>query len=338
MLNIAGSASRRSFVANASTAVIGIGTAGCISNPAGDETQTWQYATPVPEETAIGRFIKGFGDKVNEQTDEINIKYSWGGELGGPVEIIRSVSDGAIQLTTLPVIPLYEDASAFLFPYIYEDFNHMYRATDPEKSPLMEELQENTVEEANVRPITYFALGTRHLQARKEVKSPPDLEGTRMRMAGYNIFQETAKGMGAEPVVMPPSESITSLSNGSVQAADYTPSNAVAFKIWEVTDYFIRTQHMRHPLPLVINEDSFQNISADARDIVRSSAKEQRTESLSDILIDERESLSTCEKNGMTVIDEANGLDLSSFQSSVSDHLEEAVPEWYEMAQRLKDV
>ena len=96
----------------------------------------------------------------------------------------------------------------------------------------------------NILDVGY--LGTRELDLRgdKEIKTPADLAGVKLRMPGSDAWQFLGTALGANPVPMAFGEVYTALQTGAIDGQDNPLPTDKAAKFYEVTNQIVLTDHL----------------------------------------------------------------------------------------------
>ena len=246
-------------------------------------------------------------------------------QLGKLQELAEAVSLGTIAFshnTAGALGSLYQPFAALDTPYLYRDVDHLMKVTDVE-SPVMQELNEGLIAAANVRVIYAHYFGRRNLTCNKAVMSPEDLAGTKIRAVPFPIYTTAVEGMGAVAVPVDWSEVPTALATGVVQGQENPVNVVLNVKLYEVQSHLMLTGHMSNAEVVVMNEDVWQDMSDSQKDAVREAARMTREKATRAILDNEETETQKLRDLGMTVIGEAEGLQLDAFRASVSKLVDE---------------
>ena len=89
-------------------------------------------------------------------------------------------------------------------------------------------------------------LGRRQINLRtdKEMKTPADLAGIKLRMPPSDAWQFLGKALGANPVPVPFPELYTALQTGAVDGQDNPLPTVMDAKYYEVTKQIVLTSHL----------------------------------------------------------------------------------------------
>lgn len=246
-------------------------------------------------------------------------------QLGKLQELAEAVSLGTIAFshnTAGALGSLYEPFAALDTPYLYRDVDHLMKVTDV-NSPVMQELNEGLIAAANVRVIYAHYFGRRNLTCNKAVMSPADLAGVKIRAVPFPIYTTAVEGMGAVAVPVDWSEVPTALATGVVQGQENPVNVVLKVKLYEVQSHLMLTGHMSNAEVVVMNEDTWQGMSAEQKAAVEKAANDTREKATKAILDNEAAETQALRDAGMTVIGEAEGLDLKAFREGVNKLVQE---------------
>ena len=156
-----------------------------------------------------------------------------------------------------------------------------------------------------MRPLGAFYLGTRQLNLRdigREVKTPADMKGVKLRMPGSPSWQFMGKALGASPTPLSFTEVYMGLKTGTVDGQDNPLPTDKNAKFYEVTKYIILTDHYVNPVMPTINEKKWQSMGPELQARVMEALEVARDTCDTLNLKAEAELVAFFESEGMTVI------------------------------------
>jgi tripartite ATP-independent transporter DctP family solute receptor len=260
-----------------------------------------QLAATHPQVQMVDRIAKEVAEKSGGR---LVIQVFPGGQLGSGKDMMEAVSAGALQLTTdgagalgafLPRLTLIEA------PYLWRDEAHMAKVG---ASPIFAEMTDELVARRGMRLLQVTYYGKRHLTTgAKEVRTPADMVGFKLRVPPVDVFQAMAEAWGARatPIAFP--ELYLALSQGAVDGQENPLPTIQSAKLYEVQKYLVLTQHILTPRIIIANEDFWQGLSAADREMMQAAFataaawQDQETLALEASLAD------TLRSEGMTVIE-----------------------------------
>jgi TRAP-type C4-dicarboxylate transport system substrate-binding protein len=91
---------------------------------------------------------------------------------------------------------------------------------------------------------TYFGTRQVGLKPEKEIKTPADMAGIKLRMPGGDAWQFLGKALGANPTPMAYAEVYTGLQTGAIDGQDNPLPNVQNMKFYEVMSQIVLTSHL----------------------------------------------------------------------------------------------
>jgi len=120
----------------------------------------------------------------------------------------------------------------------------------------------------NVMPLGFGENGFRQITNNvKEIKTPADMAGLKIRIPGINMYIDLFKELGADPTSMNFSEVFTSLQQGTIDGQENPLSIITTSKLYEVQKYISLWNYSYDPIVLGINKDLFDSMSPELQAI-----------------------------------------------------------------------
>jgi tripartite ATP-independent transporter DctP family solute receptor len=142
------------------------------------------------------------------------------------------------ELATL--IPAW---SIFTAGYLMRDADHQKKVF---ANPLMDEMKKGVEEKLGIKLLSVMYLGRRqvNLRTEKEIKTPADMAGLKLRMPGTEAWLFLGTALGASPVPVAFTEIYTALQTGAVDGQDNPLPTVRDSKFFEVTKQIVLTSHL----------------------------------------------------------------------------------------------
>jgi tripartite ATP-independent transporter DctP family solute receptor len=287
---------------------------------------TLRYGHPNPKESIPGQQADDFARLVGEKTKgAVKIVVYPSSQLGKLQESVEAVKAGsmAINHNTMAAIgSLYEPLGALDTPYLYRDVDHLLKVTNVD-SPFMKKLNEDMIKQTGVRVLYTFYFGTRQLTANKQVKSPADLKGLKIRAIPFPIYMAAVEGMGATATPIDWSETPTALATGIVSGQENPVDTIWNAKFQTVQSNLMLTSHIMGAEAVVINEKVWQGFSPEIQAQIRAAAAEAGAKATKSTIDLETETIAKLRGAGMKVTGPSDGLDIAAFRTSVTKVIDE---------------
>ena len=193
--------------------------------------------------------------------------------------------------------------SMFAAPYIFTGVEHMSQTFNGE---IGQEIFADIAAEIGIRPLGAFYLGTRQLNLRdigREVRTPADMEGVKLRMPNTPTWQFMGEALGANPTPLAFSEVYLALQTGTIDGQDNPLPTDYNAKFYEVTQYIILTDHFVNPVLPTINEETWQSLNEDQQAAVLEALDAARELCDTSNLEREAELIQFFQDQGMTIIE-----------------------------------
>jgi len=212
---------------------------------------------------------------AKEIGDEFDFKPYWSGTLFKQGTELVAVQRGNAQMAFLPPSDFAQQAPEFGIlgaAYVIRDADHLDRVFDSEVGEYFRKIGREKLGVEILAP-AYF--GVRHVNLRedREVKTPADLAGVKLRMPGGETWQFLGASIGANPVAIPYAETYTALQTGVVDGQDNPLPNNKAMKFHEVTKQITLTAHNVGIGLLIISSDVFNKLTPEQQQRMRDAAK-----------------------------------------------------------------
>jgi len=211
-------------------------------------------------------------------------------------------------------------------PYLYKDVDHLMRVTDI-NSPLMQTLNQGAIAAKNIRNLYTFYFGARELTCNDPIYAPEDLASKKIRAIPFPIYMTAVEGMGAIATPIDWSEVPTALATGQADGQENPVNVIYANKLFDVQSHCMLTNHIMAAQYVGINEDVWQGLSDSQRAAISEAAAETSLYATDLTKESEETDVQNLKDEGMTIITEADGLDVDAFRAGVMTLVEERFSE-----------
>lgn len=214
-------------------------------------------------------------------------------------EYIGGAQNGAYEIFMLNCGSWADYTPAYAglnIPYLYMDYDDAYAVLDSE---LRQEWDQRAQADTQCIPLAHLDIGFRQLTANKEIHSPSDLKGVKIRTMVDPIQMNCWEAFGASVTPVPYAELYTALQQKLVDAQENPPSNIVSSKIYEMQSYCMKTNHNFTTTIMAASPVFWSTLSEEDKTFIQDLWKETEmyvrtlTEDLSDGFFDEMQSKGT---------------------------------------------
>lgn len=298
--------------------LVACGNGGSSTGPSSGETIVYRLGHAAPETDPAGLLsIKMAEDIENSTAKQISLQVFPAAQLGGEVEMVEQVRAGTIDIAivTSGALSNFVEEVAFLdMPFLFEDLEHA-------REILMGEVGDKLkakAEEQGIKILTFFDYGIANISNSKhDIYKLEDVKGLKIRTLENEIFMDTFRALGADPVPIPYPELYTSIQQGVVDGTDPLNVTMTGGKIYEVNKHLSKVGISYRAGVIVMNLEEYNNLANDLKSKFDSMVVDSENYYHDTIYPEYEES---AEKlmvdNGVKII-EAEEIDMESFKEAV---------------------
>jgi len=137
-----------------------------------------------------------------------------------------------------------------------------------------QKLKDKVGQQLHITLLAPLYLGTRQLDLRieKEIRTPDDLAGVKLRMPNTKTWLFLGKALGANPVPMPFSEVYLALQTGTIDGQDNPLPTTYRAKFYEVTKQIVLTSHLVDGILLAVSNKALEKLTPRQQEILHEAA------------------------------------------------------------------
>ncbi|WP_119165632.1 TRAP transporter substrate-binding protein [Algihabitans albus] len=192
--------------------------------------------------------------------------------LGKERELFEQVQAGITEFALVGsvVANFYPAWSIIDMPFLWRDREHLVAFVN---SDFAKDWSADMAAQFSVDMLAFLERNPRILTStKKPVRSVADLEGTKVRVPNINVYTDTWRAFGVEPVPMPASDFYLALRLGTIEGMENPVEVMYHWKIHEVSEYLMLTEHMRSGFYLIASKRFMDGLSDEHRGVVREAA------------------------------------------------------------------
>ncbi len=270
-------------------------------------------------------YHKGFeawAAAVEERTDGgLRIEVFPSSQLGVEEDIIEQIRQGANigQNTDAARLGNYVPGIAVVNgPYFVGSVEEAYALAD---SPTMQAWQQELADDYGIKVVCFdWVQGFRNFYTNKEIRSPEDLDGLRVRTPPAPIWQESIRALGAEPVAMNFGDVYPGLQQRAIDGAELVYPNITAANLNEVLDYANETKHILLVNFQVVSSEWFNGLPEDYQTILVEECRKAGQDTSAVMTEAADKAKAKLKEAGMTIVDD---IDLEPFRKAGEKAYEE---------------
>lgn len=188
---------------------------------------------------------------------------------------VAAIKSGQADITATAASWLTDKSpwvSMFTAAYMFNNYEQLRKFYD---SDIAKEVFERIVKEQGVRPLGAEYLGTRQLSLvmDKEIRTPADLKGVKLRMPAADSWIFMGRALGANPTPISFTELYMALQSKTVDGQDNPLPTTKNAKFYEVCKSITITNHVIDNLWVTINEAKWQSLTAQQKEWVLAGIK-----------------------------------------------------------------
>jgi TRAP-type C4-dicarboxylate transport system substrate-binding protein len=198
--------------------------------------------------------------------------------------------------------------------YLFRDAAHLRAFFDSEVGAEFKKMAEDQLGIVILGP-TYFGIRQVGLKGDKQIKTPADLAGVKLRMPGGDAWQFLGTALGANPTPMAYAEVYTGLQTGAIDGQDNPLPNVENMKFYEVMDQIVLTSHLVGYDLLVISKTAWDAMTPEQQTAFQAAATAAIDASQAAHLAREAELVSKFKDGGLNIYEP----DVAAFRAHVQE-------------------
>lgn len=202
--------------------------------------------------------------------------------------------------------------SALTSGYLFRDADHLTKFFASDIGTEMKTMAEEQLGIKILGP-TFYGIRQVGLNTTKEIKTPADMAGIKLRMPGGEAWQFLGAALGANPTPMAYAEVYTGLQTGAIDGQDNPLPNVDNMKFYEVMKQIVMTSHLVAYDLLVMSGKLWAGLSDDQKAAVQKAADEAIAYSTAEHVKREADLAKSFAEKGLAI----NTPDVEAFRSHV---------------------
>lgn len=224
-----------------------------------------------PDHAAVQKFKEMVESKSKNR---LKVNIFPGAQLGGERDNLEQLKQGEVALTQSGdlTISLYApEYGALIVPFVFPNVEAVFKAWD---GWMGKEIRKAAMDKGKVHIVGIQRRGSRMLTAKKEIRTPDDLKGVKLRVPEIPDWVTVWKEMGALPTVVAWPEVFGALQTGVVDAQENPLYLIYTTKLYEVQSHVMLTAHVHACFHWLMSDKVLSSLPKDLQEIVLNSAKE----------------------------------------------------------------
>ena len=224
-----------------------------------------RISTPAVPEDWHGKMWTVFKESLDKSAPgEFDVQINLNGSLFKQGTEPAAMARGNLELAAISaqdIAKILPEYSIFTAGYLIRDPDHQQKVFN---GPIGAEMYKAVAEKMDVQILGIGYLGSRQVNLRevRNVKTPADLKGVKLRMPGSKEWLFLGEALGATPTPLAFGEVYLGLKTGTVDGQDNPLPSVRAAKFYEVTKQIVLTSHLTDGIFIAISSKSYNAMNA----------------------------------------------------------------------------
>ncbi len=229
---------------------------------------------PKGDVTCIG--LDALAEIVEKKSNGELVVRNFYNSLGSQTQLAQSVMQGSVDIGQVSNGNAAAITSGFLvydLPFLFKSYDNILKSLD---GPIGRKAIETLEKDTSVKYLFSASYGaSRDIQTRhKQIKTPADIKGLKVRVVNTPIDLATVKSWGANPTVVEWAQLYPALQQGVVDGMNAIITGLKVAKWYEVVKYNIRLDYQAIFEPMFVNGKKFASLSPQHQKILLEAAVE----------------------------------------------------------------
>jgi C4-dicarboxylate-binding protein DctP len=260
--------------------LLAVGLATAPAGLAAEYTMKISLPSPMTEWTQFNEPYAVLKTEIEKRSGgRIEVKLYPAGVLGNMTQATEQTKRGIIQGVQVGdgwIANHFPEIQLLSIPYIFKDRDVAWKVLD---GPFGQELKQEYTKKTNLRLLHLTENGGFRCFSNnvREIRTPADMKGLKIRVMPNPAHQATVKALGALPVVIAWAELYTSLKTKVADGQENAVATFLVPKLWEVQKYMILDGHFYSINSVIINNDWYQKLPKDLQMVIEQAAVISKT-------------------------------------------------------------
>jgi TRAP-type C4-dicarboxylate transport system substrate-binding protein len=202
-----------------------------------------RFSSAFNEQDLRAEAYKAFADAIKDSYD---FEPYWGNTLFKQGTELVALQRGNLEMVNLAPQDISKQVPAWSLmtsAYLFRDADHMKKTF---KSDVGREFIKMARDQLGIQIVTPVYFGSRHVNLKpdRQIRTPADLAGIKLRMPPGEFWQFLGESIGVNPTPVAFAEVYTALQTGAIDGQDNPLVLSKLMKFYEVTTQFVLTGHV----------------------------------------------------------------------------------------------
>ncbi len=243
------------------------------------QTYELKMSTQLADTSPMVEGFRAWGEAVEERTEgAVTIEVFTSAALGADEDVIEQAIQGvgvAVLTDGGRMSNYVPDVGIIGMPYIADNYDEVKAITESDTFASWDE--DFAAEGIKILSYNWYD-GPRNFYTNKEINTPEDLKGQRIRTPGAPVWAESVAALGATPVAMPWPDAYNAVQSGTIDGVEVQSTSAYPSSMVEVTKNMTRTEHFQLANFIMVGTAWFDTLPQEYQDILVEEARNAATE------------------------------------------------------------
>ena len=235
---------------------------------------TLRFSTAGPPADFLAKSMEIFKADVEKAGVGIKVELYPSSKLFRQGTEVPAIQRGNLEMSTMNTFEVSQQIPGFGFlnrAYLFTDYDHMMKVMH---GPVGQALHDAVAKVMGIEILSTAYLGTRQVNLRKarEVKTPNDLKGVKMRMPASPEWLLLGRTLNVEPTPMGMAEVYVALQTGAIDGQENPLTIMYAAKFFEVTEQVVLTSHLVQPVFFALGKPVWDKMTDAQKKVVQDAA------------------------------------------------------------------
>lgn len=235
---------------------------------------TLRFSTAAPPADFLAKSLESFKAEVDKANVGVKVDTYPGSKLFRQGTEVPALQRGNLEMSTMTTFEISQQIPRFGFlnrAYLFKDYDHMMKVM---AGPVGKALDAAVAKDMGIEILSVAYLGTRQVNLRKarDVKSPDDLKGVKLRMPASPEWLLLGRTLNVEPTPMAMPEVYVAMQTGAIDGQENPLTIMYAAKFYEVSEQVVLTSHLVQPVFFAIAKPFWDKLNDAQKKVVKAAA------------------------------------------------------------------
>jgi tripartite ATP-independent transporter DctP family solute receptor len=236
-----------------------------------------------------------------ESKGRLEVQLFANAQLGDDIKMMTQLRAGTLEMTvpsSSPIASLDKKWMVFDLPFLFPNEEIVDKVLD---GPVGQKFLDS-LSQYGIKGIAYYENGYRQItNSVREIKTPADLKGLKIRTMENPVHLTAFRMMGANPTPMPFSEVFTAMQQKTIDGQENPSTTNYLQKFYEVQKYNTLSNHFYTPFVAMFSKKIWDTLPKEDQELILKSAKEASLYQRKYNREMMKEAVDGMEKNGMMI-------------------------------------